>query len=320
MILNIIQSCLMKPLMLWNAKTAEFHNSLYRMLTLLAYEKTAYDYFEKSSMERLNDYTSLMTLLSNTMMIEDDIAGIILYDMNGDKLAGVGKNFEVSAKLDDINTIRTNIKPQQASFFDTERPELSLGLLALAVLGGFILNFMPCVFPVLALKILAITKFGGSNAAKVRRGFLFTCLGLVTAFLILIGLLILLKSLGYALGWGMQFQSTSFLLIMSFVLIVFMLQIAGIINLGTPQWADRLLRSPNQSEDLLNFLTGLLLVLLSTPCSAPYLGTAIGFALAGSYSDIVIIMTAKRHSVFRQCSCWKRIGNCCSSLHIMYRS
>ena len=204
----------------------------------------------------------------------------------------VGKNFEVSAKLDDINTIRTNIKPQQASFFDTERPELSLGLLALAVLGGFILNFMPCVFPVLALKILAITKFGGSNAAKVRRGFLFTCLGLVTAFLILIGLLILLKSLGYALGWGMQFQSTSFLLIMSFVLIVFMLQIAGIINLGTPQWADRLLRSPNQSEDLLNFLTGLLLVLLSTPCSAPYLGTAIGFALAGSYNDIVIIMIA----------------------------
>ena len=203
-----------------------------------------------------------------------------------------GRNFEVSAKLDDINTIRTDITPHQASFFDAEMPELSVGILALAVLGGFILNFMPCVFPVLALKILAITKFGGSNPAKVRRGFLFTCLGLAVAFLILIGLLILLKSLGYALGWGMQFQSTSFLLIMSFVLIIFMLQIAGIINLGTPQWADKLLRSPNQSEDTLNFLTGLLLVLLSTPCSAPYLGTAIGFALAGSYSDIVIIMAA----------------------------
>lgn len=84
-----------KILMQIDAKTAEFHNSLYSMLTLLAYEKTAYDYFEKNGTERLNDYTSLMTLLSNTMMIQDDIAGIILYDMNGDKLAGVGKNFEV---------------------------------------------------------------------------------------------------------------------------------------------------------------------------------------------------------------------------------
>ena len=202
------------------------------------------------------------------------------------------RNFEVTAKLNDINTIRTMITPHLASFFDTQLPELSLGILALAVLGGFILNFMPCVFPVLALKILAITKFGGSNPTKVRRGFFFTCLGLAVAFLIVIGLLILLKLLGYALGWGMQFQSTSFLLIMSFVLIVFMLQIAGIINIGAPQWADKLLRSQTKSEDMLNFLTGLLLVLLSTPCSAPYLGTAIGFALAGSYSDIIIIMAA----------------------------
>lgn len=202
------------------------------------------------------------------------------------------RNFEVTAKLDDINTIRTMITPRLASFFDTQLPELSLGILALAVLGGFILNFMPCVFPVLALKILAITKFGGSNPTKVRRGFFFTCLGLAVAFLIIIGLLILLKLLGYALGWGMQFQSTSFLLIMSFVLIVFMLQISGIINIGAPQWADKLLRSQNKSEDMLNFLSGLLLVLLSTPCSAPYLGTAIGFALAGSYCDIIIIMAA----------------------------
>ena len=200
--------------------------------------------------------------------------------------------FEITAKIDEMNTIRTEISPSKASFFDVEMPELNLGILALAVLGGFILNFMPCVFPVLALKILAITKFGGSNPTKVRRGFLFTCLGLVVAFLILIGLLILLKSLGYALGWGMQFQSTSFLLIMSFVLVIFMLQIAGIINLATPQWADKLLRSKSKSEDMLNFLTGLLLVLLSTPCSAPYLGTAIGFALAGSYSDIIFIMAA----------------------------
>lgn len=90
----------------------------------------------------------------------------------------------------------------------------------------------------------------------------------------------------------MQFQSTGFLLFISFVIAVFLLQLWGQINLNVPQWSERILRSPHRSENALNFMTGLLLVLLATPCSAPYLGTAIGFALAGTYSDIAVIMAA----------------------------
>lgn len=203
-----------------------------------------------------------------------------------------GKEFEVTAKLDNRNIIRTLIRPEKASFFDTELPVLGWGIIGLAVLGGFILNFMPCVFPVLALKVLALTKFGGCNPQKVRSGFLYTLLGLAAAFAGLTLLLICLKALGYALGWGMQFQSTGFLLFISFVIAVFLLQLWGQINLNVPQWSERILRSPHRSENALNFMTGLLLVLLATPCSAPYLGTAIGFALAGTYSDIAVIMAA----------------------------
>ena len=80
--------------------------------------------------------------------------------------------------------------------------------------------------------------------------------------------------------------------IMIFVLLLFIAQIAGWINLKTPERINRLLDSKAKEEDLQNFFIGLFLVALSTPCSAPYLGTAIGFALAGSVSDIIIIMTA----------------------------
>lgn len=76
------------------------------------------------------------------------------------------------------------------------------------------------------------------------------------------------------------------------MLLLFIAQIAGWINLKTPEWINRLLDSKAKEEDLQNFFIGLFLVALSTPCSAPYLGTAIGFALAGSVSDIIIIMTA----------------------------
>lgn len=82
-----------------DAKTTEFHESMYNILTLLSYEQTAYDYFMQSGVERLNNRESLVSLLSNMMMIQNDIAGVALYDSNMNKLADVGKNFEVFARV-----------------------------------------------------------------------------------------------------------------------------------------------------------------------------------------------------------------------------
>lgn len=203
-----------------------------------------------------------------------------------------GKTLEITAKLNNSNIIRGEYEVKKASFLDTDPLKLNLGIVLLALTGGLILNFMPCVFPVLSLKLLSLTKFGGKSRNKTRRGFGFTIIGIYLAFGLLIGLLLILKTLGVALGWGMQFQNPQFLGIMCFVMILFLAQISGWINLNTPQWADKILQRRSAQDDALNFLTGLFLVLLATPCSAPYLGTAVGFALSGSSSDIIIVISA----------------------------
>ncbi len=201
-----------------------------------------------------------------------------------------GKDIEITAQSAPTIAVRQMHRIAHAPFFDFEGKKLTLMLVLMAVAGGAILNVMPCVFPVLSLKIMALSGFGAGK--KVRRNSLMIMLGILAAFAVMTTLLVFLKMLGYSIGWGMQFQSPSFLWIMIFVLLLFIAQIAGWINLKTPEWINRLLDSKAKEEDLQNFFIGLFLVALSTPCSAPYLGTAIGFALAGSVSDIIIIMTA----------------------------
>lgn len=207
-------------------------------------------------------------------------------------ISGVGKKVTITAAEKPEKAIRQIHTIKKAPFFDIEMNQLSLGIMLLAFAGGFILNFMPCVFPVLSLKLLALSGFGGSSESKIRRSFMLTTIGIYTAFALLAAFLTSLKSLGYAVGWGMQFQNTSFLVLIIMVLILFMGQIGGLINISTPQWINRILNDKSRSEDLLNFLTGLFLVLLATPCSAPYLGTALGFALTGSGWDILLVLAA----------------------------
>ena len=204
----------------------------------------------------------------------------------------LGKEVTVTAQTSPTTSIRRTGQVTAAPLFDIEGQALTLMLILTAVAGGLILNVMPCVFPVLSLKILSLSGFGAGTTPKVRRGFFMIVCGIVCAFALMTGLLISLKLLGHSIGWGMQFQSPSFLWIMIFVMILFLAQIAGWINMKTPEWINRLLDSKSKEEDLQNFLIGLFLVALSTPCSAPYLGTAIGFALAGSVSDIAVIMSA----------------------------
>ncbi len=203
----------------------------------------------------------------------------------------IGKTFQVTASLNDLNIIRQDVTAAKASIFDVVTRKLSLGLLLLAVLGGLILNFMPCVFPVLSLKFVSISRFGGSDNHKIRRGFAFTVAGIFAAFSVLIILLLILKASGQAIGWGMQFQNPYFLVCMMFVMALFLAQIIGTVNIQTPQFLLKYFnQNQNQQDDFLHFLTGLFLVLVSTPCTAPYLGTTIGFALAGSYIDIVAVL------------------------------
>ena len=168
--------------------------------------------------------------------------------------------------------------------------KINLKIILLAVLGGLILNFMPCVFPVLAIKIFSLTKFGATRPNKVRKNFAYTTLGIFVSFLILATFLALLKYIGMNIGWGMQFQNPYFLITIIFAILIFWLMVCGIIKIGLPSSLQQKILRPVKSEQTIHFLTGTLAVLMSTPCTAPYLGTAIGFALSGNIPDIYTII------------------------------
>ncbi len=170
-----------------------------------------------------------------------------------------------------------------------------LAMLLIALLGGLILNLMPCVLPVLSLKLLAIVGHGGGDRSAVRRSFLATAAGIVVAFLILALALAGLRASGAAIGWGIQFQQPLFLLAMAAVVTLFAANLAGWFEIPLPHWLSRRVasgRGEGPGGLAGAFGTGLLATLLATPCSAPFVGTAVGFALARDTGEIVAIFMA----------------------------
>jgi thiol:disulfide interchange protein DsbD len=141
--------------------------------------------------------------------------------------------------------------------------------LLLAFLGGLVLNLMPCVFPVLALKALAITRLGGHGVR--REAFLYTA-GVLAAMLLLGSLLLLLRAAGESAGWGFQFQHPAFIALMAWLMFALTLNLAGWFEFALPPAFGRL---HNQHS----LTTGFLAVLLATPCTAPFMGAAIAAAL-----------------------------------------
>ncbi|MBI2235989.1 MAG: thioredoxin family protein [Magnetospirillum sp.] len=169
-----------------------------------------------------------------------------------------------------------------------------LGMLAAALLGGMILNLMPCVLPVLSIKVLGALGHGGAERSHVRASFLASAAGIVASFLALAGLAVGVKAAGAAVGWGIQFQQPGFLAVMVALLGLFAANLWGLFEIALPSWLlDRSGGTGGQHHTLLgHFLSGAFATLLATPCSAPFLGTAVGFALARGPLEIVAVFTA----------------------------
>ena len=203
----------------------------------------------------------------------------------------IGKNFVITARLNDKQFLRKEVTAEKASAFDYRNASLSLAMLFMAALGGFLLNFMPCVFPVLSIKLLSLTRFGATSYQNLRRNFALTIGGIFASFELIALVLSLLKLAGKSIGWGMQFQNPTFLAIMILAIVVFLSVLQNWLGVKTPSWLEDRLK-PKKDTDITHFATGALAVLMSTPCTAPYLGTAIGFALGGSASDIWLILNA----------------------------
>ena len=167
------------------------------------------------------------------------------------------------------------------------------GILGLALLGGLILNLMPCVLPVLSIKLLSIAEQGGREKRAIRAGFLASAAGILFSFLVLASGAVALKATGMAVGWGIQFQQPLFLSAMALVMALFAYNLMGFFEVPLPAFLGNLGGAgPGAGPDrglAGNFATGALATLLATPCSAPFLGTSVGFALSRGALEIYLI-------------------------------
>ena len=166
-------------------------------------------------------------------------------------------------------------------------------ILMLAVLGGLILNLMPCVLPVLSIKLLGVVGHGGGENRTVRLSFVASAAGILAAFAVLAAALIALKAGGIIVGWGIQFQQPWFLIAMTLMVTAFACNLWGFFEFRLPRWAADWGEHSSHIHGLGgNFLQGALATLLATPCSAPFLGTAVGFALARGPVEIAAVFAA----------------------------
>ena len=161
-------------------------------------------------------------------------------------------------------------------------------MLGLALLGGLILNLMPCVLPVLSLKLLAALPRADQTLRDTRRGFLGTALGIVLSFLVLAVATATAKAAGLAVGWGVQFQDPLFLIVLAVLLVLFACNLWGFFEVPLP----RRVAAIAERGPLGSVATGAFATLLATPCSAPFVGTALGFALAAGPMEIIAIFLA----------------------------
>lgn len=163
-----------------------------------------------------------------------------------------------------------------------------------AFLGGLILNLMPCVLPVLSLKVLSVLSHGGKEGKRrIFDNFTASGLGILASFWLMAGSLALLKGAGDMIGWGIQFQNPLFLIFLIAVVLVFAASMWGFFDIPLPRFIAKNIPARHEHEPTLlgHFLTGAFATLLATPCTAPFLGTAVGFGLSGSAGDIFAVFT-----------------------------
>jgi thiol:disulfide interchange protein DsbD len=169
-----------------------------------------------------------------------------------------------------------------------------LTFLLFGFLGGFILNLMPCVLPVISLKIFGFVQQAGQSRQKIFRSGIAFAIGIFAWFIALAVLLIALKGAGRDVTWGgFQFTNPYFVLVLSVIVLVFALNLFGVFEVSLPQSVSRSLLSTSDRKDLLgSFFQGVFATVLATPCTAPFLGTALGFAFTQSAAIILAMFVA----------------------------
>ena len=197
------------------------------------------------------------------------------------KLAG-DRSYRIDAAVQPLPSTELSRKPLSGGF--------AFAIL-LALAGGLVLNLMPCVFPVLFLKAVSLVDSAKEDRRAQRlHGFFYTA-GILVSFWAIVAVLLLLRAGGRQAGWGFQLQSPSFVAVMASMLFFMALSLAGQFDLGLSltNKGDSLTRKRGFAG---SFFTGVLATVVATPCTAPLMGAAIGFALSQSAAVTFVIFTA----------------------------
>ncbi|HSS70970.1 MAG TPA: protein-disulfide reductase DsbD domain-containing protein [Casimicrobiaceae bacterium] len=162
--------------------------------------------------------------------------------------------------------------------------------LVFALAGGALLNLMPCVFPVLSLKVLGFASHGGGTAGMRAHGLAFAG-GVIASFVALAVLLVALRAAGAQLGWGFQLQSPAIIVALAILFFVFALNLSGVFEVGQLLPSAVSTWSPRNAY-VNDALAGLVAVVVASPCSAPFMGAALGYALAQNNAATLAIFAA----------------------------
>ena len=202
----------------------------------------------------------------------------------------VGKSLTVTM-LDTLSLNEFSVKVLPDIKNETTQQSL-WHMIIFALIGGLILNIMPCVLPVLGMKLSSVMSAQGLEKRQIRLQFLASASGIFVSFWLLALFMLVLKSSGQALGWGIQFQNPWFIIIMFVITAVFGANMLSLFEIQLPGKAQNWLVSQGGHSYSGHFIQGMFATLLATPCSAPFLGTALAFALAADTISLVAIFTA----------------------------
>ncbi|MDV6251778.1 protein-disulfide reductase DsbD family protein [Vibrio sp. EA2] len=202
-------------------------------------------------------------------------------------------NQPLFVSIKDDNLLAEEVTQTKAAAILNSLPYTSLtSVFIFALIGGLILNVMPCVLPVLGMKLSSIVATQGVERRQIRAQFIASSLGILTSFWILAGFIAVLKVTGSAIGWGVQFQSPWFLGLMVLVTGLFGANMLGLFQIRLSSGTNTWLASKGNNSLVGHYVQGMFATLLATPCSAPFLGTAVAFALGADVLTLFAVFTA----------------------------
>lgn len=220
------------------------------------------------------------------------LRGVLAYTDAQGVYRGVSIELPFVAEAEATALVSTaDLGAASASGAGNDGAQLSLLVLLFAVLGGLILNLMPCVFPVLGLKVVGFIEQAGNDRRKVSLHALSFTAGVLLSFWALAGMLAVLRESGQQLGWGFQLQSAPFVFMLALVMLAFAMNLSGVFEVGMRATS---VGSGLQSRSGVagSFFSGMLATVVATPCSAPFLAPALGAALALPTAQSFLVFTA----------------------------